>query len=229
MENGVCWWRGCHEWDSHSAHIRWTLCTSKHCATSLQHGRLVNSALSRQHSLQDRQLIIGHHCCLATHRTNLLSWCSCPNDGQETHSGQKVYVCVSICPSVCLCVCVFTPHWKITQNLVKSEHVVTSQQKPKCECEGKPSVLHKLVSEQKCVDRHQASLTSLFLKICSVNHRKSPWHLTHQTVGLITRSSGGDSRNVLHISMTWGQIVSMTKIVKIFRLFKLPVPLDQTL
>lgn len=174
MENGVCWWRGCHEWDSHSAHIRWTLCTSKHCATSLQHRRLVNSALSRQHSLQDRQLIIGHHCCLATHRTNLLSWCSCPNDGQETHSGQKVYVCVSICPSVCLCVCVFTPHWKITQNLVKSKHVVTSQQKPKCECEGKPSVLHKLVSEQKCVDRHQASLTSLFLKICSVNHRKSP-------------------------------------------------------
>lgn len=108
MENGVCWWRGCHEWDSHSAHIRWTLCTSKHCATSLQHGRLVNSALSRQHSLQDRQLIIGHHCCLATHRTNLLSWCSCPNDGQETHSGQKVYVCVSVCPSVCLCVCVHT-------------------------------------------------------------------------------------------------------------------------
>lgn len=37
-------------------------CIGKQCASSLHHARSVNRALSRQHSLQHRQLIIGHHC-----------------------------------------------------------------------------------------------------------------------------------------------------------------------
>lgn len=186
--DGVCWWRSNQEWDSRSAHIRWTLCTSKHCAASLQHGRLVNSALS--HSLQDRQLIIGHHCCLATHRTNLLSWCSCSTDGQETHSGHKVYVTPDAL-RVCLSVCVHTT----LRNYSKPCGVRACC---RFTAETKVWVWRKaFCPPQVGIGAEMHWLTSLFLKIC-----------------------------VLCISTTWGQIVNMTKMVKIFRLFKLPVPLE---
>lgn len=144
-------------------------------AASSQHVRLVNSALSRQHLLHGRQLIIGRHCyniqalllcacwisCLATHRISVSSWylfsfVALYISSQTTDEQERRGLLVGKCAwPWCFmpwekCVCGFTPHWEIIKTLVSlSMFVLTSQPIPKCK-----SVKKTLLSFTTWMQKH---------------------------------------------------------------------------